>query len=214
MSSHSDAAPALDVARERVVRLLTDRYADDTLTVEQFEAELDRLHGLGEVAALERMAAELTTAARPAVARTAPPYTASHAGLDAASSALPSALGWQRGALVPARVAGEGRVVAVMSSAKRAGAWPVPRTLRVLAVMSEAVVDLRDAVLPAEGCEVEVRALMANVKVLLPPAVEAYVDVTALMGAVHDYTHNTPNPGHAPRVRVTGACVMSEVTAL
>jgi hypothetical protein len=56
--------PALHAARERVVRLLTDRYADETLTIEDFEARLDRLHALATPAALEAMARELAVPAR------------------------------------------------------------------------------------------------------------------------------------------------------
>ena len=201
-------APALDAARERVVRLLTDRYADDTLTVEQFEVELDRLHALTDAGALERMGDALTSGARPAVTRTATRAVAAPADWSSA------ALGWQRGVLVSARVPEVGRVVAIMSQSRRQGPWAVPRSLRVRAVMSEAVVDLRDAVLPAEGCAIDVAALMANVKVLLPAGVEAAVAVTALMGAALDHTHAGPTAGAAPRVRVTGASVMAEVRVL
>lgn len=224
MPSTPDASPALPAdsasledARERVVRLLTDRYADDTLTVEQFEAELDRLHNLTSVAALEQMAGELTTDARPAAVRTeGKPSTitswATVAGLSAAY-APPSGLGWQRGSYVPARITNdEGRVIAVMSASHRAGPWAVPRSLQVWAVMSEAMIDLRDAVLPAEGCEIEVHAVMANVKVLLPPGVDTEVDVLAFMGAARDHTRSASGlRGDAPLIRVTGSSVMAEV---
>ncbi|GJG85560.1 hypothetical protein tb265_07410 [Gemmatimonadetes bacterium T265] len=223
MPSTPDASPALDAARERVVRLLTDRYADDTLTVEQFEAELDRLHGLGDVAALEQMASELATGVRPAVARPTvarpAPMEWGVAGAGPAASVLapPSGraeLGWQYGGLVAARPADDGHLFAVMSSSKRVGPWLVPRRFRAFALMSEAVVDLRDAVLPADGCEIEVGAIMANVKVLLPRGVQADVAVMAFMGSAQDRTEVEPAAGHAPRVRVTGSAVMSEVQVL
>lgn len=206
-------SPSLEAARERVVRLLTDRYADDTLTVEEFEARLDRLHALTDAAALDRMADELVTGVRPAGIR--PAVGPDGSPTMPVPSLPPAALGWQRGALVPARVPDDGRVVAIMSASRRAGPWAVPRVLRVWAVMSEAVVDLRDAVLPAEGCEIEVGAVMANVRVLLPPGVDAQVDVLAFMGAAHDHTRagrpETPLARHVPCVRVTGSSVMAEV---
>ncbi len=205
--------PPLLAARERVVRLLTDRYADDTLTVEEFEAELDRLNALTDAAALERMADALTTGARPAVPRAAALGAPPPVGVGL-TSGLSSGLGWRRGALVPARVAGEGRLFAVMSSSHRAGVWFVPRLFRAFAVMSAAVVDLRDAVLPADGCEIEVGAIMANVKVLLPPDVDAEVSVMAFMGNVQDRTDPGQVAGDAPRVRVTGSAVMAEVQVL
>ena len=92
-----------------------------------------------------------------------------------------------------ARVPDESRVLAVMSPTRRAGPWSAPRTLHVWALMSEAVVDLRDAVLPTEGCDVE---------------------VGALMGSPRDLTRAGPGGARAPHVRVTGSCVMAEVKVL
>lgn len=209
-------SPDLESARERVVRLLTDRYADDTLTVEQFEAELDRLHGLGDVAAMERMAAELTSGVRPAVGRVAvaPAPPAPFPTTPAAAGVVPESLGWQYGALVPARVPADGRVFAVMSATKRRGPWLVPRHFRAFALMSEVVLDLRGAVIPAEGCEIELGAIMANVKVLLPPDVLGEVAMTAFMGNAEDHTHAAAVPDAAPRVRVSGSAVMAEVKVL
>jgi hypothetical protein len=53
----------VEAARERVVRLLTDRYADDSLTLDAFEARLDALHQVSDVAALDAMAASLAVPA-------------------------------------------------------------------------------------------------------------------------------------------------------
>lgn len=206
-------AARVTAARERVVRLLTDRYADDTLTVEEFEAELDRLHATTDAAELERMADALTSGVRPAAARAAGGFSpAQPATPHGIAHGVREALGWQRGVLVPARVADAGRVVAVLSASHRAGPWAVPRLLHVWAVMSEAVVDLRDAVLPAEGCEIEVGAVMANVRILLPPGVEAEVDVMAFLGAAKDDTRALGGGASGPRVRVRGSSVMAEVT--
>ena len=203
-----DASATLDAARERVVHLLTDRFADDTLTVEQFEAELDRLHRLTDIGSLQRMAGELTSGVQPAVARDAlaatplPPHAPS------------VEFGWQYGELVAGRAIAEARMLAIMSSSKRTGVWSVPRVFRAFALMSEAVIDLRYAVIPADGCEIEVSAIMANVKVLLPPEVEAEVAVSAFMGSAQDGTHTHPAVGHGPRVRVTGSAMMAEVKVL
>lgn len=204
-------------ARERIVRLLTDRYADDTLTVEEFEAELDRMHAITDPAELERMAEGLTSGARPAAPRAAaagatpPSVAAPRVPAGAVPFDATSGLGWQRGALVPARARDEGRMLAIMSSSKRAGPWLVPRYFRAFALMSEAVIDLRDAVLPADGCEIEVGAVMANVKILLPPGVQADVTILAFMGNAHDHTRAEPLGAAAPHVRVTGSSVMAEV---
>jgi len=199
----------LDAARERVVRLLTDRYADDTLTAEEFEARLDQLHALADPAALDAMARDLerpgawtalTVAAYPA------PYRAPYRAPPAAYQA-PAAPAW-----TPATPPDEGRIFAFMSGTKRRGAWAVPPSLRATAVLSELVLDLREAMLPAV-CEIELFALLANVHVILPPGVDALVELDAAIGAAEDRTRaRTPGQApHGPRVRVTGMAVLGEV---
>lgn len=180
-------APALDAARERVVRLLTDRYADDTLTVEAFEAQLDRMHALTSVAALDAMAADLATPAS-----TVP--------------AVPAA-----GARRARRFAGllPPRVFAFMSNTRRSGRWAVPPHVRVSSVMSEVTIDLREAVLPSE-CEIEVFACMGAVKLWLPLDARPVVGVDTVMGSITDRSGGA-HQAFGPVVRVTGSVVMGEL---
>lgn len=219
-------AARVHAARERVVRLLTDRYADDTLTVEEFEARLDRMHALADPAALDAMARELEAAA-PAPLAATPAYAPAYRRAYQASPNAPApAGGWPNvptpnvpvsNLPVPNTPAAggapdEGRVLAVMSSTTRRGAWAVPRRLHVLAVMGEAVLDLREALLPA-ACEVEVFALMGNVRIILPAGADAQFEVGAFMAAADDHTrgHYLGTSGTGPRVRVTGLAIMAEV---
>src|SRR3712207_5178566 len=60
---------ALEAARERAIRLLTDRFADDTLTVDEFEARLDRMYQGTAPADLEALTGDLVgnTGLTPAV---------------------------------------------------------------------------------------------------------------------------------------------------
>lgn len=184
-------APALDAARERVVRLLTDRYADDSLTVEEFEAQLDRMHALASAAELDAMARAL---AAPPAAVVHQPY---------APPAPGRAVGHVAG-LLPARVR------AFMSNMRREGAWVVPPRLHLTSVMSEITLDLREAVLPPV-CEVEVFALLGNVKLYLPPGAEAVVEVESVMASVNDRRSRRGQPPRGRVVRVTGSVIMGEV---
>lgn len=210
---------ARDAARERVVRLLTDRYADDTLTVEEFEARLDRLHALHDPAALEAMARELERALERAPERTAPtlpaypaPVAASYAASYAASTpaSYPGPPTWS-----PNAPPGDGRIFAFMSNAKRRGAWAVPSRLRAVAMLGELVLDLREAVLPP-ACEIELFALLGNVRVILPPGADAYVELDAVVGSADDRTpcRLPGRPATGPRVRVTGTAILGEVKVL
>src|SRR5947209_8023643 len=68
------AASALEAARERTIRMLTDRFADDTLSIEQFEAHLDRMYKATTVAELDALLRDVETRAPARVARVAPAY--------------------------------------------------------------------------------------------------------------------------------------------
>lgn len=199
-------SPSLDAARERVVRLLTDRYADDTLTVEAFEARLDRMHALTSVEALDAMANELTAAGANAVRPAARIVPSAPPALDAR---LP--------AYVPARapLAPPDRVVAILSNTRRTGAWEVPEHVGAVSVMSELLLDLRDSRLPG-ACAIEVFALMGNVKLRLPPGAQVRVEVSSVMANVDDRTERRVAGGmqDGPVVRVTGVAIMAEVKVL
>ena len=185
-------APALDVARERVVRLLTDRYADDSLTVEEFEARLDQMHALTSPEALDAMAHALAAPA----AVTRPVVAGQGRAVGSAAGALAG--------MLPARVR------AVMSTLRREGAWVVPPRVQVTSLMSEVRLDLREAVLPPV-CEVEVFALMGNVTLHLPPGVEATVEVDSVMASVTDRRGRRGQGSRGRVVRVTGSAIMSEL---
>jgi hypothetical protein len=105
------------------------------------------------------------------------------------------------------------RVFAFMSNTKRRGRWAVPPRLRAVAVLSELVLDLREALIPP-ACEIELLAVLSSVKVVLPPGVDAYVEVDAVVGAANDRTGGAgPGaPTSGPHVRVTGTAILGEVT--
>ena len=60
-------APSLDDARARAVRLLTDGFAYDAITVEEFEWRLDRLSRADSPPALDALVADLARAGSPLV---------------------------------------------------------------------------------------------------------------------------------------------------
>lgn len=186
----------LDAARERAIRILTDRFADDTLTVEEFEARLDRMYKAGSTAELDAITGDLAlvpaagagTAVEPLASRRLTTYQ-------------------DIGDRPPLR-----RVLSLMSETRHTGRLIVPRRLDVRAIMSDLMLDLRDAALPSGFCEIDVVAVMANVRVLVPPGVIVEGTTTAFMAAAsNDAEDDGTLPAGATRVRLTGVAVMAEV---
>jgi len=188
---------ALDAARERAIKLLTDRFADDTLTVEEFEVRLDRMYQAATPAELDALMGDLVSGGvRPA----------------GAPGVVPQPAGGARPYPAPGETPALRRMLAVMSETKQGGYWIVPRRLDVFAFMGEVFLDLRDAALPPGFCEIEVVAIMANVKVLVPPGVIVEGLLTSIMAAFgNDAEDDGRLPGSALRVRLTGLALMAEV---
>jgi len=175
---------ALEASRAHTIRVLTDRFADDTLSVEEFEARLDRMYKASTLAELDALLREVDERV-PRVA-----------------VAAPSAY----------EVSAPRRLFAFMSSTRRTGRWPMPRRLEVRAVMSDLFLDLRDVALPAGVCEIDGFVLMANVEILVPPGVIVEEMPLGVMSSIENdaVDEGQAGPG-APRIRLTGAAMMSNI---
>lgn len=183
------AAPsvALAAARERVVRLLTDRYADDSLTVEEFEARLDRLHATTDLAQLDAMAGELAAPrqANPPAPAPASPYPAVPLPDD------------------PAR-----RALVVMGERRYRGRVSIPARWEIGAVMGGVTIDLREAEFPAGHCHLDLFAVLSGVEILVPAHLAVELDLSPILAGAE-------GPEHAPAggipLRIGGTLVLSGV---
>jgi hypothetical protein len=194
---------ALEAARERAIRLLTDRFADDTLTVDEFEARLDRMYQATAPADLEALTADLVGATGMTEAPRSP---------GVASAAIARAVTGARPYPAPGETPPLRRIFALMSESKHTGRWIVPRRLDVRAIMGDLFLDLRDAALPPGFCEIDLMAVMSNVKVLVPPGVVVEGLLTSVMASVgNDAEDDGRLPATAVRVRLTGMAFMAEV---
>jgi hypothetical protein len=174
--------------RERVIGALQEHFAHDALDVEEFERRVTLAHTSESQEAILALLDDLP--------------------------ALPDAPGRAaKAALVPA---GEVRPTqtlrALMSSTERRGPWAVPRHVRVRTTMSSTVLDFRDARLPAGAVEIELRAVMSSVEIIVPPGLAVETEGTAIMGT---FEHVDRAPAHpdpeAPLLRVRGLALMSSV---
>jgi hypothetical protein len=178
------AAHPLDEARERAIRLLTDGFAYDVITVDEFEWRLGQLGHADSARAIDALVADLGTPGQPAPV--VPRPTA---------------------ALAPA----DGRILGIMSAIRREGPWRVPQRLGVKAVMSEIRIDLRYAVVPP-GCTIDISAVMANVQVIVPPGMIVDFDVGSFMATTrNDVRAQGFDVYQQPHVRIRGSAVMAEV---
>jgi hypothetical protein len=172
-----------DDARERAIRLLTDAYAYDVITDFEFERRLGQLSLAVPPAAIDSLVADLSQ--RSGLVRDPVP------GLSLAPR--------------------EGKIVGFMSETRRKGPWRVPQRLLVRAVMSDMKIDLRYAAIPA-GCSIEVKAVMANVSLIVPPGLVVAFNVDPFLSSARSDADGGSLEGHGlAHVHVYGSAIMSEV---
>lgn len=133
-------APTND-RREEVAQLLARGFAEDALTLDQFEERVAAVWRAGSESELSALVADL---------RDEPPPPAS------AAPPLPMA---------PKRI----RVV--LGNHERGGALELPARLEVRVLLGNAELDFRDASIPGGVSEIAIDALLGNVEITLPAGV-------------------------------------------
>lgn len=172
--------------REQVVRRLGDHFAQDHLSLDEYEFRVQ-----AALRATQWYELTATTNDLPALDVDALRVAATPTGF------IP---GLRR------------MVVAFMGGVVRRGQWLVPPRLGAIAVMGGGVLDLRDATLSAHVTEVFAVAVMGGIEIKVPPGVRLESDGIAIMGGFEDQA-GFPALGHAdaPVVRVRGIALMGGV---
>jgi hypothetical protein len=180
--------PSMDRERERVIEELSRHFAHDNLSLDELERRIEQVYRAGSVPALRDLTRDLPSPE------------------DAVTPA-------KRAAPVPeVFTPEEDRIVSIMASTKRRGVWRPPRYLNLYSIMSETHLDLTEAVLGQGVTEIHLRAVMTQVKIIVPPGVRVVVQPSAFMADVADETFDPPAVGSgAPVVRITGPVIMSEL---
>ena len=100
--------------------------------------------------------------------------------------------------------------LAILSGARRSGAWVVPPRYVAVAVMGGVELDLREARFAEPEVTLHAYTLMGGIQITVPEDVDVDVSGIAFMGG---FDHNASGPGMpgAPRVKVVGFALMGGV---
>lgn len=193
MSESGSLLPVpLEDRKEKAVRRLGAHFAEDHLTVEQFEERVDRAWGATSPGELDSLFSGL-------------PALRTESAPELAGATLPARAR-------PEEVSARGVQIAIMGGSERKGAWTPPRRLTSIALMGGAGLDLREARLGPGLTEITIVAVMGGVEVVVPPGLAVETHGFAVMGGFegHDQPSADPDPD-APRVRIRGIAVMGGV---
>ncbi len=190
---------ALQAARDRAIDALSECFAQDRCSLEEFERRVTRAQ---EARSISELRASLEGLARPPEE------------IGAAERAVPA----RSAAAAPvaqAPASEEDRVdqaVAVFGETKRVGSWTPARQTRAAAVMGSVVIDLREARFGPGDVLFNAVTFFGTVEFIVPPDLQVECAGSALFGSFeHGDLKPEPWDANAPTVRIDGFATFGSV---
>jgi hypothetical protein len=195
--------PAADV-RQKAIDVLCEAFAQDQLTVEDFEDRVALAHQVTSVGELRKLLQ----------------------GLDALESLVPAKRGQSLDPTLPQRVpqptvlparvtispdnlTEHSVMMGILGGGGRSGTWVPARINWAVGVMGGCELDFREARLGPGVTEVRVLALWGGVEVIVPPDVQVECSAIGILGGFEQVgtVASTTDPD-APVIRITGVAIM------
>jgi len=190
---------ATDQRREATIDVLSAHFAEDRLTLEEFERRIDEVHRARSARELAALIEDLPRARPEGSTESAGPHPARRRG---SSHELADV----------SRVEERGLVLSVLGGTTRRGRWGPARRNVVLAVLGGAELDFREALMPPGVTEVHVYAFCGGVEILVPPNLHVESRGIAVLGGFDHAAEDSAPPGaDTPTLRITGVSALGGV---
>ena len=203
-SEPQTAGSGLEKVRQATIDRLCERFAEDRLSMRDFERRLDLAHR----ATTTRQLAALVAGFPPA---TPQPAGSSPGQATSAHPNLPANV------VAPERVPARQFMAGVLGASARSGAWIAPREMYAVALMGGVELDFRDAGFGPGVTEVTVFALWGGVDIIVPPGLQVECSGAGILGGFErtpdelaDASVASLDPG-SPVLRVNGVALMGGV---
>ena len=188
--------------REKIIAALQEHFARDDLDVDEFERRVTLAHTAESPTEMDALTRDLE------------PLPDASTRSSSATNALALAAAETNGApLIPLADARPLQVIrGFMGHTARSGPWSVPRRIRIKATMSSTILDFREARFPQGPVDIDIRALMSSVEIIVPPGLAVETDGGAVMGSFDDVSRAPAHPDpDAPLLRIHGTVFMGSV---
>lgn len=181
---------ALGARRERAIALIGDRYAEGLLDDDEVDRRLELAERATELAQLDALTVDLE----------APAGAARLVALAKPDTSL----------AVPGTIPAARSITNVLSSSEYKGAWTPARQTKVLTVLGNTTLDLREANLAGE-IELRVKVVLGDAVIILPPTIRVTVECTPVLGDIKRDEGPTTLGPESPHVRISGFVVLGDV---
>ena len=186
----------LGATRQEAIDALCEHFANDALSVEEFERRVDRAHKAGSADDLRVLLSDLPSGNLPE-RRDDPPSLA----VEEAKASIPAS-----------RVKERGFMVAALGGTERKGRWIPARQNYAFAVMGGVALDFREALLPPGETEVWIFTAMGGAEIIVPPGLAVEADGVAILGGFeHTEEAFLSQDPDAPLLRIRGLALLGGV---
>jgi len=192
----TEAASDLGEIRQKAIDALCEHFANDALSVEDFERRLDLAHKAQGTQELRRILEDLPSGDLPVLRPDAAPASAER---------------WL-GSVPASRVRARGWLMAALGGVEKAGRWVPARQTYAVALMGGLVLDFREALLPPGVTEVWLFTFLGGAEIIVPPGLAVESDGIAILGGFEHKEEVSMGAGlDAPLLRLRGATFLGGV---
>lgn len=201
-----EGIPAGDATRQKAVDALCEAFADDRISVEEFEKRVELAH---RAETLEELRSLLRGLPAPLPARRPESTAGAESSSVEVTGPRPEFTLSRHATQPPEMVRPTSFIAGILGGGARRGAWYPARVNYAMGFMGGFTLDLREAPLPPGETEIRLFCFWGGGEVIVPPDVRVEVSVAGILGGV-DYDHAVPGTldPDAPVVRITGICLM------
>lgn len=187
----------LGQSRQTTVDALCEHFANDVMSVEEFEHRVDAAHKATTVDELKALLQDLPGAAVPAVRSDSPVPAPKVRPSYSVTSA--------------AHVKEQEYMVAVLGGSTRKGQWSPARKNYAIAVMGGCELDFREAQLGPGVTDLRVFAVWGGIEIVVPPGLNVESHGVGLLGGFDHVADIAPADPNAPTLRISGLACMGGV---
>ena len=193
-ADRSDSGPVPSrTRRDDTIQALSAAFAQDEISVEEFERRVDIAHRASAPAELDALLSDLKVS------------------LPVPAKSAPTPAPRTPAAALPAEIREHQTLVAIMGGVERKGAWVPARRNQLFAMMGGMELDFREARLGPGVTEVTVVCCMGGIEIIVPPGLNVDANGVAIMGGFGHAMPVAVSSPDAPVLRINGFVLMGGV---
>ena len=197
----------VDQLRDKVMDELVRQYSLERVDLEDFERRTELVARAQTRGELLVQVADLPPL--PAEGAPRPPAPAAGGFREAARG--PRAISPSGWSVDPEGGKPSGFDIAIFGGSDYKGPWRAPRQLTSLCVFGGSKVDLRKAIVPADGVTITCACIFGGVDIIVPSDMRVAVHGIGIFGGF-DHPHNEPDDPGAPTINIDGIALFGGVS--